>query len=78
MEIKMPTIEIATKEGTHSQGYWARAWARFKSQRRALLSLWLFVLCFALSLGAELISNDKPYLVSYHEQLYFPLLKDYP
>ena len=61
-----------------AQGYWPRAWARFKAQRRALISLYLFLFCFVLSLGAELISNDKPYVVSYHGALYFPLFNDYP
>ena len=61
-----------------SPSHWARAWLRFKSQRRALISLWLFIFCFMLSLGAELISNDKPYVASYQGKLYFPLFKDYP
>ncbi len=30
------------------------------------------------SLGAELISNDKPYLVIYQGSYYFPLVKQYP
>jgi microcin C transport system permease protein len=61
-----------------SQGYWARAWVRFKAQRRAYVCLWLFAICFVTSLAAELISNDKPYIVNYQGQTYFPLLKDYP
>nr|WP_273431525.1 ABC transporter permease [Chitinibacter tainanensis] len=60
------------------QGYWARAWARFKAQRRAYLCLWLFAALLLLSLGAELLSNDKPYLVRYQGQWYAPLLQDYP
>lgn len=60
------------------QGYWARAWARFKAQRRAYLCLWLFAALLLLSLGAELLSNDKPYLVCYQGQWYAPLLQDYP
>ncbi len=33
---------------------------------------------FVLSLGAELIANDKPLLVSFKQSLYVPVLKDYP
>ncbi|MBF0588769.1 MAG: ABC transporter permease [Magnetococcales bacterium] len=55
-----------------------RRWQRFKSHRRGTLSLVLFSLLFILSLGAELISNDKPLLVSYQGALYYPLLKVYP
>lgn len=31
-----------------------------------------------ISLGAELISNDKPIIVRYEGQTYFPMLKNYP
>ena len=37
----------------------------------------LFVLMVLLSLGAELISNDRPLMVRYHGESYFPILKDY-
>lgn len=59
-------------------GPWARAWGRFKSQRRALVSLWLLGVLLGISLLAELVSNDKPYVVHYQQQLYFPLFKTYP
>jgi microcin C transport system permease protein len=54
-----------------------RAWRRFRQHKRGFFSLWLFLLLFALSLGAELLSNDKPLVVRYHDQLYFPVLFDY-
>ena len=34
--------------------------AVFRGNRRATVSLWLFLALFVLSLGAELIANDKP------------------
>ena len=40
-----------------------RAWHRFRANRRGWWSLWLFVVLFGLSLGAELLSNDRPLLV---------------
>ncbi|QLI80456.1 ABC transporter permease [Chitinibacter fontanus] len=61
-----------------AEGYWVRAWRRFKAQRRAYVCLCLFTLCFVLSLGAELLSNDKPYVVRYQGAWYYPLLNDYP
>ena len=56
----------------------SRRWRRFKANRRGYYSLILFSICFFLSLGAELLSNDKPLLVSYQGNLYFPMLKAYP
>lgn len=55
-----------------------RRWARFKANKRGWWSLWLFLALFVLSLGAELIANDKPLAVHYDGQWYFPVLKRYP
>lgn len=53
-------------------------WRRFKEHRRGLFSLWFFILLLGLSLGAELLSNDKPLLIHYQGSFYFPLVKTYP
>ncbi|HVZ44965.1 MAG TPA: ABC transporter permease [Ramlibacter sp.] len=55
-----------------------RAWRRFRRNRLGFYSLVLFAVLFFLSLFAELISNDKPYVVHYNGELYFPMLHDYP
>lgn len=52
-------------------------WARFRHNRRGYWSLWLFLLLFICSLGAELIANDRPLLVKYNNSYYMPVLKDY-
>lgn len=59
-------------------GPWRRAWLRFCTQRQASWSLCLFALLFFASLGAELLSNDRPLLVRYEGAYYVPLVKDYP
>lgn len=56
----------------------ARAWRRFRSNRRGYYSLWIFVFLFALSLAAEVLSNHRPILVQYQGQWYFPIIKAYP
>jgi microcin C transport system permease protein len=55
-----------------------RAWQRFKRNRRGLISLWIFAIAFGISLLAEVISNDRPLVVWYEGNAYFPLLVDYP
>ena len=55
-----------------------RRWRRFKEHRRGFFSLWFFLILLGLSLGAELLSNDKPLLVYYQHSFYFPLVKVYP
>lgn len=54
-----------------------RRFARFRANRRGWWSLHIFMLLFVLSLGAELIANDKPLLVNYQGELYTPVLKRY-
>ncbi len=54
-----------------------RYWQAFKQHKSALWALRLFVLLFALSLAAPLWSNDKPLLVQYQGENYFPLFVDY-
>ncbi|MEJ7687610.1 MAG: ABC transporter permease [Variovorax sp.] len=54
-----------------------RAWQRFKRNRLGFWSLVLFVVLVVLSLFAELLSTDKPLVVRYEGQTYFPVLRDY-
>jgi len=55
-----------------------RRWRRFRSNGRGFISLVLFMILFVVTLFAEVVSNDKPFLVSYQGSLYFPVLKSYP
>lgn len=55
-----------------------RRWRNFKANRRAYVSLWLFSVLFLVTLGAELIANDKPLLLRYQGSLYTPFLQFYP
>lgn len=52
-------------------------WQRFRHNRRGYWSLWIFLIIFLLSMGAELIANDKPLLVHYQQRWTLPLLFDY-
>ncbi|GAB4360218.1 MAG: ABC transporter permease [Gammaproteobacteria bacterium] len=50
----------------------------FRANRRGWWSLWLFLALFFCSLFAEFIANDKPVLVYYHGEIYFPIFRFYP
>ncbi|MHA1165709.1 MAG: ABC transporter permease, partial [Alphaproteobacteria bacterium] len=56
----------------------ARRWRNFKANRRGYWSLWIFLVLFFVSLFAEVIANDKPYLILYDGGVYSPVLKAYP
>lgn len=55
-----------------------RRWQNFKAHRRGWWSLWIFLVLFVLTLGAEFIANDRPLLISYKGEYYTPIFKDYP
>ena len=54
-----------------------RVWLRFRKNRRGYWSLIIFCVLFAISLMAELISNDKPLVARYNGELVFPIAKNY-
>ncbi|WP_371736838.1 ABC transporter permease [Rhodoferax sp. U11-2br] len=66
-----------TPVSTTSRGPSARAWLRFKRNRLGFGSLIVFCTLVLFSLMAEVISNDRPLLVSYQGEFYVPVLKDY-
>lgn len=49
----------------------------FLRNKRAKYALIIFAVLFVLSLLAEIIANDKPFIVSYKNNLYFPIVKEY-
>jgi microcin C transport system permease protein len=50
---------------------------QFRANHRGYWSLWLFLLLFGLSIGAEFIANDRPLLINYRDSFYYPVFKDY-
>ncbi len=48
---------------------------QFKANKRGFYSLWVFLLLFFLSLGAELISNDKPILLKFDGHIKMPIFQ---
>ena len=50
----------------------------FRRNRRGWVSLWIFLVLFALTLAAELIANDRPIVVRYDGEWYFPIVHEYP
>ena len=55
-----------------------RRWANFMANRRGFWSLWIFLVLFLVTLFAEFVANEKPFLVFYDGGLYAPIFKAYP
>jgi microcin C transport system permease protein len=54
-----------------------RRWHNFKRNRRGFISLWVFLFLFVTSLFAEVIANDKPFMIQYDGRFYFPAIFTY-
>ena len=49
----------------------------FKSNKRGWYSFWIFTLLFLISIFANFIANEKPLLIKYNNQIYFPIFNKY-
>jgi microcin C transport system permease protein len=54
---------------------WQRRISIFRAHRRGLVSLYVFAAVFVISMCANLIANDKPIVLEYRGQLYFPAVQ---
>jgi microcin C transport system permease protein len=54
-----------------------RRWQNFKANRRGYWSFWIFLVLFGLSLFAEFIANDKPFMIRVDGKFFFPSLVTY-
>ena len=74
----LPGLPASAQEAPASQSPGARAWRRFKRNRLGFWSLMIFCTLVVLSLFAEVLSNDKPLVVRFNGEFYFPMVRDYP
>jgi microcin C transport system permease protein len=51
-----------------------RRLANFRANRRAFWSLWIFLALFVVTLCAEFVANDKPLLVRFRGEFFFPVV----
>ena len=49
----------------------------FINNKRGLYSFWIFAFLFIISLLANFIANDKPLLIKYKSDFYFPIFQSY-
>ena len=49
----------------------------FRSNKRAYVSLYIFLTLFIISLLGELVANEKPLIIHFDGRFYFPIFKTY-
>jgi microcin C transport system permease protein len=69
--------DIASSAKAHASPA-RRAWHRFRSNRLGYVSLIMFAALFGISLIAEVLSNDRPLVVRYNGEWYFPVIQTLP
>src|SRR5215203_6803638 len=55
-----------------------RRWQNFKANRRGYVAFWIFLVLFFVTLFAEFLANDKPFLVRVEGKTFVPVLFTYP
>ena len=57
---------------------WQARLQRFRNNRLGMISLVIFSIIFVSCMAVNVIANDKPLLVQYDGEYYFPVFKAYP
>jgi peptide/nickel transport system permease protein len=79
MAREQPEIEsvIMSRAGSSGESYWGIVARQFRKNRIAVVALVIVLALFAVALSADFIANDKPLVMRYEGELYFPAFKDY-
>ena len=54
-----------------------RRLSQFRANKRGYWSFWIFLFLLFITTGAELVANDKPIMMKYDGQFYFPVFVSY-
>lgn len=71
-------VDPTLKPGWQMSPLTRRRWANFKAKKRGYWSLWAIIILLVVSLFAEFIANDKPLVMTFEDEFYFPVLVTYP
>jgi microcin C transport system permease protein len=77
LDTAAPVIAIAPPRRLGMSPINRRRWENFKANRRGFYSLWIFLFLFIITLFAEFLSNDKPFLIEYDGGYYSPVFSTY-
>ena len=70
--------QLSTTKKQRLNPIWQARLDRFRQNRLGVISLFVFAVIFIICMAANVIANDKPLLVQYQGDYYFPVLKAYP
>ena len=56
---------------------WQDKWIRFRQNRTAWVAVFVMIFICIISLSSTFIANDKPLIIKYKNEFYFPIFKTY-
>lgn len=68
-------IEATVVDG-RGRGFWRIAWRRFRRDKFAMAGLLVVAVMFVVSYLAPLIANNKPLVMRWNDELYFPAVAE--
>jgi microcin C transport system permease protein len=72
------TMQPSASRGSRLSPITRRRLHNFRANKRGYWSLWIFLALLVVTLPAEFIANDKPFLVYYQGDFYVPIFRAYP
>ena len=74
----MATVPVKSRVRKGLSPLTRRRWANFKANTRGYWSLWIIGVLMVFTAFAEFIANPKPLILTYHDEVYFPVLFSHP
>ena len=62
---------------TKSVGYWGSVWQKLKKDNLAMVALSVIILLFGIAIFQDFIAGNKPIILKYQNEYYFPVLFRY-
>ncbi len=60
-----------------SVGYWGSVWQKLKKDKLAMVALSVIILLFGIAIFQDFIAGNKPIILKYQNEYYFPVLFRY-
>ena len=76
--MRLPLVLRGAFRRWYSVPHRKAAFARFGRNSRGVWSLRIFLILVVVSLFADFLANERPLLLSYKGELYYPIFNDYP
>ncbi len=75
--MKGKAIEPVQQNNEPNKGKGSYAWAQFKRNKPALISLWILGVLIFVAIFADFLANNQPLYVKYHQKTFYPAVSTF-